>query len=207
MAAELRTMFKSFLRLILPIAIVAAGLAGCGSGQSVETKIAAHQPTSAAPYVIAPDDEIEVIVWKQREVSGKVVVAQDGTITVPLAGQITAAGLTSDELQKEVTRRLAAFIDGPNVTVRVADARSQTVYVAGEVQKPGALRLRPGEVLSQALAEAGGFTAFADLSQIRITRRSPTQTEQISVNYNLVQSGRDLSGDVPLVAGDVVHVP
>jgi polysaccharide export outer membrane protein len=200
-------MFKSSRRLFLLSAIVAACLAGCSSGQSVQTAIVTHQPVTAGPYVIAPDDQIEVIVWKQREVSGKVVVAQDGTITVPLAGRITAAGLTSDELQQEVTHRLTAFIDAPNVTVRVADARSQTVYITGEVQKPGALRLRPGEVLSQALAEAGGFTEFAALGKIRITRRSPTQTEQISVDYNLVQSGRDLSGDVPLMAGDVVHVP
>ena len=156
---------------------------------------------------MAPDDVIDVVVWKQPEISGKLVIAQDGSINVPLAGRVHAAGMTTDQLQKELTRRLSAFIDAPTVTVRIADARSQAVYIIGEVKKPGVFRLHPGEVLSQALAEAQGFTEFAELSSIRIARRTATQTEQITVNYNLVQSGRDLSADVPLMAGDVVHVP
>ena len=166
------------------------------------------QPRAAnAPYAMAPDDLIEVVVWKQPDISGRLVIAQDGTINVPLAGRVHAAGMTTDQLQQELTKRLSAFIDAPTVTVRVADARSQAVYIIGEVKKPGVFRLHPGEVLSQALAEAQGFTEFAELGSIRIARRTATQTEQITVNYNLVQSGRDLSADVPLMAGDVVHVP
>ena len=114
MAAKLQAMFKSSHRLFLLNAIVAACLAGCSSGQSVQTAIVTHQPVTAGPYVIAPDDQIEVIVWKQREVSGKVVVAQDGTITVPLAGRITAAGLTSDAgtmLLAKGARIPAAFVE------------------------------------------------------------------------------------------------
>jgi polysaccharide export outer membrane protein len=179
----------------------------CGARQGVQTEILDHPPEAAAPYVMAPDDVIDVVVWKQPEISGKLVIAQDGSINVPLAGRVHAAGMTADQLQKELTRRLSAFIDAPTVTVRIADARSQAVYIIGEVKKPGVFRLHPGEVLSQALAEAQGFTEFAELSSIRIARRTATQTEQITVNYNLVQSGRDLSADVHLMAGDVVHVP
>ncbi len=157
--------------------------------------------------MLAPDDEIEVVVWKQAEISGKLVIAQDGTINVPLAGRVHAAGMTTDQLQSELTKRLSGFIDAPTVTVRVSDARSQSVYIIGEVKKPGVFRLHPGEVLSQALAEAQGFTEFADLGSIRIARRTATQTEQITVNYRRVQNGSDLSADVPLMAGDVVHVP
>lgn len=173
----------------------------------MQTQILDHPSEATAPYAMAPDDVIDVVVWKQSEISGKLVIAQDGSINVPLAGRVHAAGMTADQLQKELTRRFSAFIDAPTVTVRIADARSQAVYIIGEVKKPGVFRLHPGEVLSQALAEAQGFTEFAELSSIRIARRTATQTEQITVNYNLVQSGRDLSADVPLMAGDVVHVP
>jgi len=200
-------MFSRSPRHFLVLAIFAGVVTACGASESVHTEIARHPPAAIAPYAMAPDDEIEVVVWKQPEISGKLVIAQDGTINVPLAGRIHAAGMTSDELQKELTKRLSAFIAAPTVTVRVSDARSQSVYIIGEVKKPGVFRLHPGEVLSQALAEAQGFTEFADLGSIRIARRTATQTEQITVDYNRVQSGRDLSADVPLMAGDVVHVP
>ncbi len=161
----------------------------------------------AQPYRIAPDDVLDVIVWKQPQVSGKVIVAADGTITVALADRISAAGLTTAQLQQELTRRLSAFIADPTVTVRVADARSQIVYVTGEVRRPGVFRLRPGEVLSQALAEAGGFDEFANTGAVRITRRTPSDAERIVVNYDRVLSGQELSGDLVLMAGDTIDVP
>lgn len=194
-------------KLLIPIAVLVPLLVACGTRQSVQTKVTEHRPDPVTAYLIAPDDEVEVIVWKQPEVSGKVTVTEDGTITVPLAGRVQAAGLTTEQLENQLTKRLAGFIAEPNVTVRVSEARSQAVYVIGEVQKPGVFRLRPGEVLSQALAEAGGVSEFADLSKIRISRRKPTETEQITVHYDLVQSGEDISADIPLAAGDVIRVP
>jgi polysaccharide biosynthesis/export protein len=192
---------------LLVVAICAHLFLACSARQGVQTEVVDQPRAANAPYAMAPDDLIEVVVWKQPDISGRLVIAQDGTINVPLAGRVHAAGMTTDQLQQELTRRLSAFIDAPTVTVRVADARSQAVYIIGEVKKPGVFRLHPGEVLSQALAEAQGFTEFAELGSIRIARRTATQTVQITVNYNLVQSGSDLSADVPLMAGDVVHVP
>jgi len=197
---------RHFGRALLVLGVIPV-LFSCGSSQTVQTATVPHHTPAIGPYVIAADDEVDVVVWKQPEVSGKVVVSEDGTITVPLAGRVQAAGFTSEQLQKELTDRLSGFIADPNVTVRVADARSQTIYVSGEVQKPGSFRLRPGEVLSQALAEAGGFTPFADLSKVHISRHTRDQTQQITVNFEKVQSGRDPSGDIVMIAGDVIHVP
>jgi len=159
------------------------------------------------PYRIAPDDVLDVIVWKQPQVSGKVTVAADGTITIALADRVSAAGLTTAQVQQELARRLASFIANPTVTVRVVDARSQVVYVMGAVRRAGVFRLRPGEVLSQALAEAGGFDEFANTSAVRITRHTPTDAERIVVNYDRVLSGKELSSDIALVAGDTIDVP
>ena len=77
----------------------------------------------------------------------------------------------------------------------------------GEVNKPGAYKLHSGEVLSQALAEAGGFGEFADPSKIRILRHKETETVVLTVNYNVVRSGGDVSADVPVEPGDTVSVP
>ncbi|HVB80573.1 MAG TPA: polysaccharide biosynthesis/export family protein [Candidatus Binataceae bacterium] len=188
------------------LCLVAAAFS-CAPSTVVVRPIAEEEVATAQPYRIAPDDVLDVIVWKQPQVSGKVTVAADGTITIALADRVSAAGLTTAQLQRELTRRLSAFIADPTVTVRVADARSQVVYVMGEVRRPGVFRLRPGEVLSQALAEAGGFEEFADTSAVRITRHTPSDPERIVVNYDRVLSGKELSGDVALVAGDTIDVP
>jgi polysaccharide export outer membrane protein len=178
---------------------------GCGS-QAVTTTITAHPRAPTKPYIIGIDDILKVIVWNQPQLSGTMPVADDGTIEIPLAGRVTAAGLTTQMLEKSLHDKLASFTNDPQVTVRVADPRSDVFYVVGEVHKPGVLRLMSGEVLSQALAEAGGLTAFANPRAIRIVRRRPTQNVEITVNFKRVQNG-DLSADIPLEPGDTITVP
>jgi polysaccharide biosynthesis/export protein len=183
----------------------ALALLSCGT-QAVTTKVTAHTPTDPKPYVIGADDVLDIIVWNQSQLSGKVRVVQDGTITVPLAGQLLAAGLTCEALEKSLHDKLVRFTDDPNVTVRVAEPNSKIFYVVGEVRKPGAFPLRSGEVLSQALAEAGGLTDFANAAAIKISRRMPTENVMMTVNYEKAEDG-DLSADIPLQAGDTITVP
>ena len=159
------------------------------------------------PYHIGSDDELEIVVWNEPQLSGKVIVASDGTIAMPLIGRVPASGLTPDLLKADLEKRYARYVHGTNVTVRVSNPVSQVFYVIGEVNKPGAYHLRSGEVLSQALAEAGGFGEFADASKIRILRHRETETVVLTVNYNLVRSGGDVSADVPVEPGDTVSVP
>jgi polysaccharide biosynthesis/export protein len=192
---------------IASVFCMAIALTGCASSAFVEqSKVYDDSPVATRPYRVEPDDVLDIMVWKQPQLSGNVVVAADGTITIPLVNSVHAAGLTTAQLHAKLTRRLAPFIANPNVTVRVADARSQVIYVMGSVQRPGMFRLRPGEVLSQALAEAGGFTEFADPDAITITRHTPADAQRIVINYDRTMLG-DLSGDVTLVAGDTIDVP
>lgn len=175
------------------------------SRQAVTTHVMEHPPTDPGPYVIGADDVLDVIVWNQSQLGGKIRVADDGTITVPLAGQVPAAGLTCEAFEKSLHKKLAGFTEDPNVTVRVAEPNSKIFYVVGEVRKPGGFQLRSGEVLSQALAEAGGLSDFADASGIRIVRRTPTKNIEMTINYKKVEDG-DLSADVPLETGDTITV-
>src|ERR1700730_6441294 len=173
---------------------------------------AANSPTkesapAAQPSRFAPDDVLDVIDWKQPQVAGKVTVAVDGTITIALADRISAAGLTTAQVQQELARRLTSFIANPTVTVRVADARSQVVYVTGAVRRPGVFRLRPGAGLAPAVAGPGGFDESANTSAVRVTRHTPTDAERIVVNYDRVLSGKELSSDIALMAGDTIDVP
>ncbi len=188
--------------------VLAVTTSGCFGGTPVQTQVVARPAESAdvGPYKIGRDDVLEVLVWKQEQLSGRIRVASDGTIMLPLIGQVKAAGLTTNELQTDLTARFVRFVHDPKVTVRVFDPASRVFYVLGEVSKPGMYKLMSGEVLSQALAAAGGPTEYANLRKIKIVRRSGDQQVEMTVNYSGVRSG-DLRADVPLERGDTITVP
>lgn len=189
---------------------IAMTMAGCSLFDStpVREKVVMHPSSkSIDPYIIGSDDELEIVVWNQPQLSGKVIVASDGTISMPLIGRVPAAGLTPDQLKADLEKRYARYVHGSNATVRVSDPASHVFYVLGEVNKPGAYKLHSGEVLSQALAEAGGLGEFADAGKIRILRHKEAETIVFTVNYNVVRSGGDVSADVPVEPGDTVSVP
>ncbi len=187
---------------------VAIATCGCFNSTAVkETTVPRTVAKKADPYTIGADDELEIVVWNQPQLSGKVIVASDGTIAMPLIGRVPASGQTPEQLKVELEKRYTQYVHNPNATVRVSDPASHVFYVVGEVNKPGAYRLHSGEVLSQALAEAGGLGEFADPSKIRILRHKEAETVVLTVNYNLVGSGGDVSADVAVEPGDTVSVP
>ncbi len=195
---------------ILLAVTISMSMAACSlfDSNSVRQKVVPRPAAKTAdPSQIGSDDELEIVVWNQPQLSGKVIVASDGTIAMPLIGRVPATGLTPDLLKADLEKRYARYVHGANVTVRVSDPASHVFYVIGEVNKPGAYRLHSGEVLSQALAEAGGFGEFADPSKIRILRHKETETVVLTVNYNVVRSGGDVTADVPVEPGDTVSVP
>src|ERR1700722_15679706 len=196
--------------VLLAVAI-SISMAACSLFDSspVREKVVPHDATTknADPYTIGSDDELEIIVWTQPQLSGKVTVASDGTISMPLIGRVPAAGLTPDQLKADLEKRYARYVHGANATVRVSDPASHVFYVLGQVNKPGAYKLHSGEVLSQALAEAGGLGQFADSGKIRILRHKENETVVLTVNYYVVRSGGDVSADVPVKPGDTVQVP
>jgi polysaccharide biosynthesis/export protein len=189
--------------------LMCVSLYGCFLLKSapVTTRVTEHPDPPATPYIIGKDDILEVVVWREPQLSGKARVSTDGTITVPLAGTVPAAGRSCADLQDELTDRLSKFTQQPNVTVSVVEARSQIFYALGEVKKPGVYPLGAGEVLSQALAEAGGLTDFADAGAVRVVRHMPTKDIEVVVNYNSVSKGKDLSADICLEPGDTITVP
>ena len=195
--------------VLLAVAI-SISMAACSLFDSspVREKVVQHPVAKTAdPYQIGSDDELEIVVWNQPQLSGKVIVASDGTIAMPLIGRLQAAGQTPEQVKAQLEKRYAQYVHNPNATVRVSDPASHVFYVVGEVNKPGGYKLHSGEVLSQALAEAGGLGEFADPGKIRILRHRETETVVLTVNYNLVRNGGDVSADVPVEPGDTVSVP
>src|SRR6202167_5597516 len=186
------------LLLAVTLSMSAAACSLFGSVPVREKVVPRTAAKNVDPYVIGSDDELEIVVWNQPQLSGKVIVASDGTIAMPLIGRVPAAGQTPDQLKADLEKRYARYVHATNATVRVTDPASHVFYVLGEVNRPGVYRLHSGEVLSQALAEAGGLGQYADAGKIRILRHRESETVVLTVNYYVVRSGGDVSADVPV---------
>lgn len=161
------------------------------------------------PYQINPGDILQVFVWNEKELTQEVLVRPDGTISLPLAGQINAGGLPVTEVEKNLTAALTRFMnDNPSVTVAVKETRGFNVYVLGKVNKPGLFPMYQPTDVSQALAMAGGLNAFAAENSINVLRRDKNGTQRaIEFRYGDVKEGRKLETNILLQSGDVVVVP
>lgn len=164
-------------------------------------------PTPEGLYQMGPEDLIQVLVWKNEALSKTVSVRPDGWISLPLVGDVKAAGLTPMQLKGLIVEKLKEFVADPNVTVIVEDIRSFKVFIVGEVAKPGAYVLKSDTSVMQALAMAGGFTQFASRAKITILRREDGKEVGIRFNYNEVASGSDVSKNLQLRPGDTIIVP
>src|SRR5580698_2739231 len=111
---------------------------GCSAGNPVQMRVmpAPPDPAEGGPYRIGCDDVIDVLVWKQPQLTARVRVASDGSITLPLISQVSAAGRTTQQLQANLTVSFSKFVHDPRVTVRVFDPASRVFYALGEVSKP-----------------------------------------------------------------------
>lgn len=180
-------------------------LGGCASS-AVSVPVTKDQrvPLPGAEYRIGPEDVLEVVVWKNTDLSKTVVVRPDGIITLPLVGDIRASGLTAEQVRDEIKRGLQRFLDVPEITVTVADVRSYNVYILGEVQRPGKYQTKSQTTLLQVIALAGGFTPFADTDGLVVVRQNRQGAQQrIRAKYkDLVRQG-----DIGLQPGDTVIVP
>ncbi|MGE0813753.1 MAG: polysaccharide biosynthesis/export family protein [Vicinamibacterales bacterium] len=174
----------------------------------------AAQPTPAAKgvdappdYVIGPDDVLDVIVWREKELSTDVKVRPDGKVSLPLLNDVQAAGLTPEEFRLALTEAAAKFVEDPSVTVIVKQINSRMVFVMGEVVKPGTYPLTAPTTVLQMLALAGGPTTYAKLDEIGVVRTVGGKTTRFLFNYKDVTRGRKMEQNIVLRPGDTVIVP
>jgi polysaccharide biosynthesis/export protein len=162
-------------------------------GASVDTKT----------FKVGPQDVLKIIVWREQDFTGLYTVHSDGKITLPLAGDIQAAGLTAEEIQKNVTAALSKLIQKPNVTITVQQVLSQKYYMDGEIGRPGEYQLTAPTTVLEAISVAGGLREFANGKKIYVLRGD----KRIHFNYKDVIKGKNLDQNIQLQAGDHVIVP
>lgn len=158
-------------------------------------------------YVIGPQDVLDINVWKEPTISRTVPVRPDGKISLPLLNDIQAAGLTPDELGREITKDLRKYLDNPQVTVIVTAINSQRFFILGEVSRPGTFQLLPNMTILEALADAGGFSPFAKLKNIYVLRTVDGRQEKFPFNYKEVLKGNKTQENIVLMPGDTIVVP
>ena len=158
-------------------------------------------------FELGVGDVITVAVWKDPDLSSSVPVRPDGLVSLPLIGEVRAAGKTPDALRKEVEERMGQFVKAPTVSVVVTEIKSLMVYVLGEVGRPGAFELTRPLRLMQLLAMAGGLTEYAKKDQVVVLRAQGRDETRLVVSFKDVSSGKALDTNIWLDPGDTVIVP
>ena len=160
------------------------------------------------PYLLNSGDIVKVSVWGDSVEKDELVpVLPDGNITLKLAGQVKVKGLDIGQAKKAIAEGLKEYYPDPEVSVVVTDAKGYVVFVQGKVLKPGRVQMTGETEVLQALSEAGGFDKFADKDEIKVLRREGKKQKVLPVNYSDLISGRDLSTNFELQAGDTLVVP
>jgi len=163
--------------------------------------------TATGDYVLAPEDVVDINVWRNGALTRTVFIRPDGKISLPLIGDVLAAGLTPSQLQEAIKERLKEYKETPEVSVVVRDIGSFSVYIMGEIARPGKLQLRGDTTLLQAITQAGGFTQFAKSDKILVLRREGTYETRLRVRYHDIVSGRNPAANIILKRGDTIVVP
>jgi polysaccharide export outer membrane protein len=159
-------------------------------------------------YVIGSEDVLAVNVWKEPEVSRAVVVRSDGKISLPLLGDVQAAGTTPKQLQTEIAQALASFISDPEVAVIVQTSNSKKYSILGKVSRAGSSSLAGPMTVLDAIAAAGGFQDFAKRKKVYILRTGSDGREQrIPFNYFDVINGKHPEQNILLQTRDIIIVP
>jgi polysaccharide export outer membrane protein len=177
------------------------------AASSVAVNMAVKPATDDPNYVIGPEDNLIVSVWREPEISRSVPVRPDGKISLALLNDVQAAGLTPMQLGSAITEKLQKFISEPQVTVIVASINSQRIFVVGEVGRTGTYTLLPNMTVMDALSSAGGFTPFAKRTKIYILRKENGKMSSIPFNYKEAIKGRRPEQDIALKPGDRIVVP
>ncbi|MGP0020226.1 MAG: polysaccharide biosynthesis/export family protein [Candidatus Sulfotelmatobacter sp.] len=184
----------------------AAPATAAGSGAATSSDKPADKPHDDS-FVIGNDDVLAINVWKEPDISRSIPVRSDGKISLPLVGEVQAAGLTPLKLEKDIAEKLKSYISEPEVTVMVQQVNSQKFNILGQVNKPGSYVIANSPTVLDALALAGGFRDFAKKKSIYVLRHGASGEVRLPFNYKDVSEGKNMSQNVKLQPGDTIIVP
>jgi polysaccharide export outer membrane protein len=189
-----------------PISQAATNASGAAqTTPSITPEPAKDSPDQSALIKLGPGDLIEVSVYNVPELATKARISSSGDVYLPLIDYVHVDGLTQEEAQTLIEKRLSdgGFVRSPHVTIFVDEASSQGVTIIGEVGKPGIYPDVSDHKLYEVISQAGGFSASAS-RKIAVIRRNQPEPIRINLPRNLAD---DLSGNIDILPGDTISVP
>jgi len=203
--------YKANLIKYTTIALVAASTLALGGCATRPLPAPTDAQVAANPdYLIGPGDSINIIVWRNPEVSMSVPVRPDGKITTPLVEDLPASGKTSTELARDIEKALAKFIQQPVVTVVVSSfvgTYGEQIRVIGQAARPQALPYRRDMSLMDVMIAVGGTTEFAAGNRASLVRTVDGKQQKFNVRIDDLVKDGDISANVPVRPGDVLVIP
>jgi polysaccharide export outer membrane protein len=184
------------------IVVMGIGLVSCAGNSNQTTNVAGHNmlengqlATVATPaYRLGSGDKIKLNVYNEEDLSGEFDVGGDGSLSLPLVGQIQVGGLTLPEFEQKLTEKLKAYVRVPKVSAQVLNYRP--FYIQGEVKNGGEYPFSNGLLIRDAVAKAGGYTYRAVTGHVFVRHANDTSERRYS-----------LSTPVRVVPGDNIRVP
>jgi polysaccharide export outer membrane protein len=204
---HVKTKFATALALALAVATTTYAQQA-PNGNAAKPPAAVPAGVTPPPdYVIGPDDVLNIVFWREKDMSSDVTVRPDGMISLPLINDVKAAGLTPEQLRDDLTKAAEKFIEGPTVSIVVKAINSRKVFIMGQVAKPGPYPLSAPTTVMQLIATAGGLHEFADAKHITIIRHENGRQVTRKFNYKDVSQGKNLAQNIELKPGDTIIVP
>jgi len=196
------------LTALLVLTSTALGAQNAPASPPVRPVVGTTGTEAKAPpddYRLVAGDKLRIEVYKDPQISQTLQIRPDGRITLPLVGDVAAAGRTPIALRDTITTSLKEYITNPVVTVIVVEFEPQSVSVMGEVERPGPVPIKGKLSVLEALAVAGGFKDFANTKNISIRRQTSSGVQIIKFNYKDAVKGE--GKPVYLQPGDIIIVP
>ena len=207
--------------------LIGSLLCGIGNGSAIAEAPSGQMPGSApaqqrvldaaeksslivtTDYTIGPEDVLEITVWRNTDLSKVVAVRPDGRISLPLIGDVVAAGRTAAQLSDAIAEKLKEFKENPQVSIVVKEVNSYAIYVLGEVSKPGKYPLRTKTTLLQAITLANGFTSAAARNKIVVFRFGELGGKDVKIkaSYDDIIMRDESPQNIQLKPGDTIVVP
>lgn len=178
-----------------------------GSSSMAQVEDAPEISRDSGEYLIGAGDLLEVVVWKNADLSGEFRVRPDGKFSMPLIGDVIAAGKTTDAINMQIQTKLQLFIESPYVSTIIRETASNRVYVLGEVNEPGAYPIEGSLTVLQALALAGGFTEFAIRDRMVLVRGTGENQQNFTLSYRKILAEPGGEFNMVLQRGDTLVVP